>query len=125
MTGFRLRPRRSAITAATAILFVAAACCVRADLVIVQRGEGGSQTGEMTMKIKDDKARADLSPQISTIIDAATGDVTTLMHERKTFIRITAAAAKELGARMKKAEHETDNNTPARPQLQPTGKKER
>src|SRR5438093_1307863 len=119
MTGRGIGLNRFAKNAAVAIFLAAAASCVRADLVIVQKVEGGAQSGEMTMKIKGDKARTDFSPAASAIIDAATGDVITLRHDRKSFIRITAAAAKELAQRMKKTEAENGGDTPARPQLRP------
>ena len=115
---------RFAVTA-VAICIVTAVNCVHADLVIVQKVEGSSQSGEMTMKIKGEKARADLSPAVSTIIDATSGDVTTLMHEQKTFMRITAAAARELTVQMKQADVESGRPAPVRPELQPTGKKEK
>ncbi len=124
MTGLRSGSRRISIRTAAALCVAAAVCGVRADLVVVQKVEGGAQSGEMTMRIQGDKARADLSPAISTLIDAATGDAITLMHERKTFLRVTAAAAKELGARLKKNERENGGSGP-RPQLVATGKKEK
>jgi hypothetical protein len=122
MTGFRFDPH---FIAAAAIFFAAAANCVHADLVVVQKVEGGAQAGDMTMKIKDDRARADISPAVSTIIDITTGDVAILMHAQKTFTRINAAAARELLAKVKKNEHENNGNQPTRPKLQQTGKKEK
>lgn len=123
--GMRLPPCILKSAAAAALCTLAAARCVQADIVIVQKVEGGSQSGEMTMKIHGDRARADLSPAVSTIIDAASGDVTTLMHERKTFMRISAAAAKALGERMKSASRENGDTAPTRPKLQPTGRREK
>lgn len=83
---------------------LAALLCVsalaRADLVIVQKVEGGGQSGEQTLRIKGDRARTDLAPQISVISDAASGESVTLMHAPKTFMRITAARSQALGEKM-------------------------
>jgi hypothetical protein len=102
---------------------VAAARFAHGDLVIVQKVDGESQTGEMTVRIKDDKARTDVSPEVSTITDAATGEVITLMHARKEIMRISANAAKELLDRSKKMQQEPGGAD--RPKLQPTGKTEK
>src|SRR5688500_115410 len=56
------------------------ALTAHADLVIVQKVESPQQSGNMTIKVKDAKARADIAAQISTITDGATGDTITLMH---------------------------------------------
>ena len=44
-----------------------------ADLTIVQSVEGMGPVSQMTMKIKGDKARIDVSPQMTMIIDAKNG----------------------------------------------------
>jgi hypothetical protein len=76
--------------------FMVAAAGARGDEVIVQQVDGMAQTGQMTIMVNDNKVRADVSPQMSTITDVATGDVTMLMHAQKAFIVITAAASKVL-----------------------------
>jgi hypothetical protein len=91
----------------------------RADLIITQQVEGGGQQGEMTIKIKDGKARADLAQPVSMITDAATGETIVLQNNRKTFSRVPAAQTKELMEQFLKAQ-----NAGAPPKLQATGKKE-
>lgn len=88
------------VAAALAVL----ACTARlafGDLVIVQKVDAMGQSGEMTMKVSADKVRVDMSPAVSTIVDATTGDVTTLMHPQKAYMVVSAAAAKALQAQMR------------------------
>lgn len=76
----------------------------------------------MTIKIKGDKARIDAAPQMSTIIDGKTGEMTTLMKDKKTLIRVSAA---ELKAAAEIFNEGSDKNpVAAKPKLTPTGKKE-
>lgn len=76
---------------------------VRADFVIVQQVDGlGQQSGNVTLKLKDGKARAELAPQVTHIIDGTTGDTITLMHGPKTFMRVPAAQGKALVEQMQK-----------------------
>jgi hypothetical protein len=77
------------------LLFVAAGVA-SGDTVIVQQVNGMAQTGQMTIMVNSNKVRADVSPQMSTITDVATGDVTMLMHAQKAYIVISAAAGKAL-----------------------------
>jgi hypothetical protein len=81
---------------------LASASLLRADYVVVQKVDGGMQSGEMTIKIKNGKARVDMAPQISTISDSTSGDVITLMHAQKQFMRIPAARPKALVEQMQK-----------------------
>ena len=103
-------------------LFAALLCfsaMARADLVIVQKVEGGGQSGEQTIRIKGDRARTDLAQQVSVISDAASGESVTLMHAPKTFLRMTAARTQALTEKMQQ-------RRPAGPppQLTTTGRKE-
>jgi hypothetical protein len=95
---------------------------VRADLTIVQRVEGGGQGGDMTVKIKGDKARIEGSANVTTLIDGKTGEMTNLMNDRKTVVRISAekmkAAAEMIG------KFNTSKEPTAKAKLTPTGKKE-
>ena len=93
---------------------------VRADLIIVQHVDGSGQSGDQTIKIKGDKARTDLSPQISMITNGATGDLVTLMHAPKTFLKVTAAQTKAMMEQLKKLAPSVEG-----PKLVPTGKKEK
>jgi hypothetical protein len=94
----------------------------RADLTLAQKVEGAGQGGEMTIKIKGDKARIESSPKLTTIIDSKTGEITNLMNDRKTVMRISAekmkAAAEMIG------KFNAKNQTTATAKLTPTGKKE-
>jgi len=93
-----------------------------ADLVVVQRveGIGQSQAAEMTIKCRGDQIRADISPEVSTLTDTATGDVTTLLHAQKAYMKIDAKAVGQLMGRMKtNPETALGSSKP-----QPTGKKE-
>ena len=98
------------------------ALSVRADLTIVQKVEGGGQAGEMTVKIKGDMARIEGAPNVTTLIDGKTGEMTNLMNDRKTVVRISAekmkAAAEMIG------KFNTKNAPVAKAKLTPTGKKE-
>jgi len=86
--------------ALVSLLLVAA--FARADMVIVQKVDGMGQSGKMTMKICGDKIRADISPQVSTITDAATGQVTTLNHTQRSYMVFSSAMARSMTDQMKK-----------------------
>src|SRR6266404_3430086 len=68
----------------------------RADLTLVQKVEGAGEDGEMTIKIKGDKARIDASPKLTTIIDGKTGEITNLMNDQKKILHISAERMKPL-----------------------------
>jgi hypothetical protein len=107
------------------VAFLALLGTAHGDLTIVQKVEGithGSPGHEMTIKIKGDKARFDVSPQISTIIDSKTGEMINLLNDQKKFIRISTEQMKALGemaAKLNGNKSSTD-----KPKLTPTGKKE-
>jgi hypothetical protein len=94
----------------------------RADFTIVQKIEGGLNSGQMTLRIKDDKARADLAAQVSTITDLASGETITLQHAAKIFIKIPADQVRIVFERVQK-QQQAVNAEP--PKLVPTGKKEK
>lgn len=95
---------------------------LRADLVVKQKIEGAGQAGEMTMRIKGDKMRADLPRDVSSITDAATGEVITLMHSQKSYLRIPADRTRAMMEQMQKL---SGTQSGEQPKLQPTGKKEK
>jgi Domain of unknown function (DUF4412) len=107
-----------------ALFFLGSLSLGRADLVITQRVEGSMQSGTITIKIKGDKSRADIAPQLSTITDGATGDVVTLMHPQKTFMKIPADRSRALLEQMQKQQAAVQPNA-APPKLTPAGKKEK
>ncbi len=109
----------------TGFLFVLSICLLlpaRADLTLVQKVEGTGQGGEMTIKIKGDKARIDASPKMTTIIDGKSGEITNVMNDQKKILRISAekmrAAAEMIG------KFNGKNETVEKAKLIPTGKKE-
>src|SRR5712691_9811924 len=93
----------------------------RADLTIVQRVEGAGQNGEVTVKIKGDKERIDAPSQPTRIIDGKTGEMTDMMNEKKSFVRISAQQIKAAAETINKF---NGGEKPAAPKLTPTGKKE-
>jgi Domain of unknown function (DUF4412) len=94
----------------------------RADLTIVQKVDGLGGAGEMTMKIKGDKMRIEVSPQITTIFDGKTGELTNLMNDQKTVVRISADKMKAAAEMIEKFNSKKENAEKAK--LVPTGKKE-
>ncbi|MEA3187950.1 MAG: hypothetical protein QOD99_1780, partial [Chthoniobacter sp.] len=99
----------------------------RADMVIVQKIEGGGQSGQMTMKFKGDKVRTDISPQVTTITDAASGDVITIMHAQKNYMKMPAASTKALMEQMQKQiqTQTAAGSPPPNPKPHATGRKEK
>src|SRR5437660_9794262 len=93
----------------------------RGDLTIVQRVEGAGQNGDVTVKIKGDKERVDAPSQPTRIIDGKTGELTDLMNNKKSFVRISAAQIKAAAETINKFD---GDEKPAVPKLTPTGKKE-
>jgi hypothetical protein len=93
----------------------------RADLTIVQRVDGAGPNGEVTVKIKGDKERIDAPSQPTRIIDGKTGEMTDLMNDKKSFVRISAEQMKAAAETINKF----DDGKQASPhKLTPTGKKE-
>src|SRR6202030_1941697 len=78
----------------SAVFVGAFACAARADLTIVQRVDGVGQNGDITVKIKGDKERIDAPSQPTRIIDGKTGEMTDLMNDRKSFVKISVAQIK-------------------------------
>ena len=94
----------------------------RADLTIVQKIEGAGQTGEVTIKIKGDKERIDSPSQPTRIIDGSTGEMVSLVNDKKTVVRISAAQMKAAAETIGKYNAEAPNTE--KPKLSPTGKKD-
>src|SRR5207248_9534970 len=93
----------------------------QADLTIVQRVEGVGQDGEVTVKIKGDKERIDAPSQPTRIIDGKTGEMTDLLNEKRSFVRISADQMKAAAETINKFD---DGKQPSGPKLTPTGRKE-
>jgi len=99
-----------------------------ADLLVVQKVESGNpvRSAEITLKIKGDKMRADVSPEISTITDTATGETITLRHGPKTYLRLDARATQALLGKLEKTrkEREARGEGEETAKLEATGKRE-
>jgi len=70
---------------------------LQADLTIEQRVEepgGRRPAAEIRLKIKGQKIRADLSTEVTLLMDTATGDTTTLFHTRKTALHLNGSTAR-------------------------------
>ena len=74
------------------------------------------------MKIKGDKARIEVSPQMTTIFDAKTGELINLINDQKTVMRIPAAKMKDMIDMIGKQNQKKE--TAQNPKLTATGKKE-
>jgi hypothetical protein len=94
----------------------------RADLTILQKVEGGGQGGDITIKIKGDKARIEISPQLTTIVDGRTGEMTNLMNDQKKIVRFSAEKMRAATEMMSKFDGK--NEPASKPKLTPTGKRE-
>ena len=101
--------------------FLALCATARADLTVVQKMEGTEGLHKITFKIKGDKARVEVSPQITTIVDANTGDLTTLLNDQKTVMRISGERAKAMAEMAKTF---VKQETPEQALPKPTGRKE-
>ena len=107
------------------LFLLSASLSARADLTIAQRIEGAGANNAMTMKLKGDKTRIELSPQLTTIIDGKTGEMINLLNDQKT---VTRMSGEKMKAALEMALQFSDKNgkKPAneKPRLVSTGKKE-
>lgn len=99
-----------------------AAVQAQADFTIVQKVEGGANAGQMTIRLRGDLVRADLAPQVSTITNVASGDVTTLQHALKVYIRLPGEQARAILERANR-QQQAVNAEPPKPTA--TGRKEK
>lgn len=103
-----------------AFLFLATA---RGDLTLVQTIEGaGSDAKAMTIKIKGEKARIEVSPEVVTIIDSKTGEIMNIMMQDKKFLRISGEKARAVAELAVAADKK--NQPDLHPQLKDTGRTE-
>lgn len=115
----RLPPRAGAKIAALVVAALFGAAGAHADLVVVQKVEGGGQSGEQTIRVKGDKARCDIAGAVSVIVDGERGESTTLVHAQRGFLTLTPERSKVMLEKMKaRAPQESVK-------LQPTAKKEK
>lgn len=104
------------------LFLLTALATARADFTIVQKIEGGLNSGQMTLRLKDDKARADIAPQITIITDLGTGDVITLQHNTKVFIKLPGEQARAVLEKVKQQQKATGKEPP---KLTATGRTEK
>jgi len=87
-------PVKAFLSSALALIL---ATLAHADLTVTQMlVQDAGPSKEVTMKVKGDKLRMDLDPRMSTIVNIKSGDMQTLMHERKIVMTIPGALAKTL-----------------------------
>ena len=110
------------IAAYSLVLIVSFLLSARADLTIVQKVERAGSATNMTIKLKGDKVRIEASPQVTTIIDGKTGEVTNLMNDQKTVVRISADKVKAVANMIQKPNAKKEGAGKAK--LTPTGLKE-
>ena len=102
-----------------AVLFSVTA---RGDLTIVQKVEGSGSVKQITTKLKGDKARVEVSPAVTTIIDNKSGEMLTLMNAKRKFLRISADKSKAIAELASK--YAGDTSAPAeRSSLPPPGRR--
>lgn len=95
------------------------ATIARADLTIVQKVEGSHDTNDVVLKVKGDKARVEVNPEITTILNGKTGDIVTLMNDQKKVMRISGERAQAMAQMASAATNE--NSADLTPKA--TGKK--
>src|SRR5206468_6603512 len=76
----------------------------------------------VTIKLKGDKVRIEASPKVTTILDGKTGEVTNLMNDQKTVVRISADKVKAVANMIQKPNAKQEGA--AKTKLTPTGQKE-
>lgn len=75
----------------------------------------------MTIKVKGDKARIDVSPQVTAIFDGQTGELINLLNDQKTIVRITPDKMRAIANMLNKF---GSNKGSDKPRLTPTGQRE-
>ncbi|MBL9153961.1 MAG: DUF4412 domain-containing protein [Verrucomicrobiales bacterium] len=85
---------------ATILLALLSAFPARADITMVQDTIVNGVSSRSTMWIKGDKARSDNGTTSSVIINAATGDMTTLMHDQKMVVTMNTKQLQALAAQV-------------------------
>lgn len=94
------------------------ATIARADLTIVQKVEGSHDTNDVVLKVKGDRARVEVNPEITTILNGKTGEIVTLMNDQKKVMRISGERAQAMAQMASAASESAADLTP-----KATGKK--
>lgn len=92
-----------------------------ADITIVNETLLNGIGSKSTMWIKGDKVRTDNDTTTTTIIDTASGDMTTLMHEQKMIIKMNTKQLQELAKQAPRASTPEASQT----KVTATGEKEK
>ena len=78
---------------------ILAAAFARADVIIEQKMESAMINGNVTMKLKGERARMDMpSPlggNVTTLMDFKSGEMTTLLHQQKMAMKMNLADVKK------------------------------
>lgn len=106
------------------LLAVGVCFSVRADLTIVQKIEGLGPVSEMTTKIKNDKARVDVGPKMTAIIDGKIGEMINLMHDQKVALRMSAEKMKAAMEMARQFSGKEEKNEGVKQKFAPSGRKE-
>lgn len=97
---------------------------VCADLTVVQSIESSAGTNKVTIKIKGERARIEVNPKSSMIVDTKSGEVITLIPEQKAVMHLSAERAAAFANKARTLLKDTDTSLEiATPK--PTGKKEK
>lgn len=80
----------------TSLLLLSLVLRVHADWTITQKVEGGLNSSQMTLKIKGDQARLDLTPGVAVLTDLNTGDSTTLNNGARIYMKIPGTESAKL-----------------------------
>lgn len=97
----------------------------KADLVVVQEITGPSNLGGQQTRLvsyyKDDKARIDVGEKVSSIINGATGQIISLMHDQKMVTKFDSKQTSALYA----MSQQVGSVPSAAQKISPTGKKDK
>ncbi|MBV9126930.1 MAG: DUF4412 domain-containing protein [Verrucomicrobia bacterium] len=108
------------------ILLLACASRGRADLAVTQKIVGAGPEMEVTTKCKGEHLRLDVAPGTSMVVDNHSGEIISLMHTQRQYLRLPAEVAQAAIENLKRQQAGAGLSTPeggARPQLKPTGNK--
>jgi len=105
-----------------ALAIVAAPALALADLTFVQNIESHGQNTPLTLKSKETKIRIDMGDQASTVMDINSGEMTTLMHANKAFMKVDPAVLQMMQAQMKQ---QMGDAAQKMNEMKPTGEKEK
>lgn len=106
-------------------LTILGALSARADLTVVQSIEASGSTNRVTTKIKGERARIEVNPESSMIVDTKTGEVITLIPKNKSVLRLSAERARNFRDKARMLLQDNDNSPLEIATPKPTGKKEK